>query len=123
MLRKYVQFFVLLTLTAMLSCTLIVPKVAAACDPGTNNAGFKLTNCLYLDSSKETTVADVYKTPAVFVNLIVGNIFIFAGIILFFLIIYVGYLFISGGTKGSEQAKTVLETAVTGFLIMFAAYW
>jgi len=57
------------------------------------------------------------------VNLIVRNIFVIAGILLFFLIIYAGFLFITGNVKGKEKAKEVLEAALIGFLVMFGAFW
>jgi hypothetical protein len=99
----------------------IVPKVYAACDPGKD--GLKLTDCFYLNPTSKTTVGAVYNTPTVLINLIVRNLFVVAGIILFFLIIYSGYQFISGGVKGQEQAKTTMTTAIGGFIVMFAAYW
>jgi hypothetical protein len=98
----------------------IVPKVYAACD--TTQNGLKLTDCLILNDKGET-VAQVYKNPAVLINLFVRNAFIFGGIIFFFLIIYSGIQFISGGKKGAEQAQKVMTTALTGFIVMFAAYW
>jgi len=57
------------------------------------------------------------------VNLVVRNIFIVAGLILFMLIIYSGFIFISGGEKEVTKAKDILTTAIIGLLIMFAAYW
>ncbi len=46
-----------------------------------------------------------------------------AGVILFLLIIFSGYKFIRSGTKGKDEAKQILTAAVTGYVIMFAAYW
>lgn len=99
----------------------IVPKAYAACDPGKD--GLKLTDCFYLNPSTKTTVGSVYGTPTVLINLIVRNLFVLAGIILFLMIIYSGYQFISGGAKGHEQAKNTMTTAISGFIVMFAAYW
>jgi hypothetical protein len=97
----------------------IIPKVYAACDP--NAPGIKLTDCYMLNDTQ--TVAEVYKSPAVLVNLIVSNLFLVAGIIFFGLLMLAGFKYISGGTKGTEEAKKILETALLGFLIMFAAFW
>lgn len=90
-----------------------------ACD--TSQANLNLGDCYALNSTQ--TVRDVYTSPAFLVNLIVRNIFIVAGIVLFFLIIYSGFLFITGNVKGKDKAKEVLEGALIGFLVMFAAYW
>ncbi|MBP7768522.1 hypothetical protein KA082_01680 [Candidatus Woesebacteria bacterium] len=70
-----------------------------------------------------TPVQDVYKDPAFLVNLLVRNLFVFAGVIIFFLILYAGFKFISGGTKGKDEAKGIVTASVTGLILMFAAYW
>jgi|SRR5579859_190999 len=98
-----------------------------SCDIGNPSAnqgssqGLNLADCFALNDKQ--TVASVYSHPSDLINLLVKNVFIVAGIILFVMIIYSGYLFISGGTKGADQAKTVISTAIAGFLIMFSAYW
>lgn len=91
----------------------------AACQPG--QAGFTLGDCLTLTDG--TKVSDTFKTPASMINLIVANVMILAGIIFFFMIVYSGYLFITGGTKGADQAKQMITTAVIGIVLMFSAYW
>jgi hypothetical protein len=90
-----------------------------ACD--TSQANLNLGDCYALNSTQ--TVGQVYTSPAVLVNLLVRNIFIIAGIILFFLIMYAGFLFITGNVKGKDKAKEVLQGAIIGFLVMFAAFW
>jgi heme/copper-type cytochrome/quinol oxidase subunit 4 len=98
-----------------------IPQVyAAGCD--TSQGSLNLSDCLILNDKGET-VASVYNSPAVLVKILMSNIFIVAGIILFFLIIYSGFLFLSGDKKGPDQAKTMMTTAVVGLLVMFAAYW
>lgn len=109
-------------LSVLLAYFSIVPKVmATGCNPG--QAGFQLSDCYFLNANTQTTVGSVYDKPVVLVNLLTRNIFIVGGFIIFILIMYSGYLFISGGTKGQEQSKEVMTTAVAGFAIMFAAYW
>ncbi len=68
-------------------------------------------------------VKDVYKTPADLVNLIVPNMFMVSGIIIFVMIIMAGYYYISDTAKGKDQALTIFKNAVIGFSVMFAAYW
>lgn len=72
---------------------------------------------------KNGTVAEKYKTPADFVNLIVGNIFIVAGLVIFFLIIGAGLSFLKDSSGSKEEAKNLATGAVIGFVIMFSAYW
>ena len=88
---------------------------------GAGQGGINLGDCLQLSDS--TKVSDVYDTPAFLVNLIVSNIFIIAGIIVFLTIIFAGFKFITGGKKGAEESRNIIQTALIGFIIMFAAYW
>ncbi len=109
----------------------LVPQVYAVDEPGDGGVlspctpgegGINLADCLVLGEGKGT-VADTYDTPAVLINLIVRNLFVIAGIILFIMIIFAGFKFIGGASKGQEEAKNILTIATAGFLIMFAAYW
>lgn len=77
--------------------------------------------CLRLNN--DTAIMDVYKEPAFLINLIVRNLFVAAGIILFLLLILAGYKFLLGGKKGVDEAKTLATNAILGFVLMFAAYW
>ena len=99
--------------TTMIFFVLLLPKITHAnnanalnggaggaggggpsCAPG-SEGGINLINCFFLNQNK--TVAEVYNDPATLVNLLVNNIFVFAGIILFGIIVYAGFQFISGG--------------------------
>lgn len=92
------------------------------CNPGVGgDNGIDLGDCLRLSDSQ--LVSDVYTDPAFLVNLIVRNLFVFAGLALFLLIIFAGIKFIAGGKKGAEEGAKILGTAVTGFVVMFSAYW
>ena len=77
----------------------------------------------YLKLSNGTNVSDVYSNPAVLVNVIVKNLFVVAGILMFLWILYAGFKFIQSGSAGKEEAKKTLTAAIVGFIIMFAAYW
>lgn len=90
-----------------------------ACD--ISQANLNLGDCYALNSSQ--TVKDVYTSPSVLVNLLVRNVFVIAGILLFLLFIYAGFLFVTGNVKGKDKAKEVLQAALIGFLVMFSAYW
>lgn len=87
-----------------------------------NNGSTDLGAALKL-SPGGTSVRDIYRTPADLFNVIVPLLFVLAGIIIFGLLIYSGFLFIQNDTKGKDEAKTVLETAAKGFGMMFVAYW
>ena len=65
-----------------------------------------------------------YTTLTGLVNLIVPNLFILAGIIFLFLLIYAGLSIIAGdSSKSVEEGKKKLTTAIIGLLVMFSAYW
>jgi len=59
------------------------------------------------------------------VGKILPYIFIIAGLIMLFYIIYSGYqyMFSQGDPKSIEQAKKNITYAVVGFIVIFAAYW
>lgn len=99
----------------------LIPTAYAQSACGAGLGGIDLGDCLKLSDS--TNVSDVYDSPAFLVNLIVGNVFVVAGIIFFLMLIYGGFKFIMGSKKGAEEAKNIIQTALIGFVIMFASYW
>ena len=101
----------------------LIPTVYAQsqCGAGSEEGGINLGDCLQLSDSR--TVSEVYDSPAFLVNLIISNIFVLGGIIFFLFLIIAGFKFITGGQKGAEDAKSIIQTALIGFIIMFAAYW
>lgn len=74
---------------------------------------------------------DVFKTPfqdfGSLVSVIISNLYIIAGVVLLFLVIFGGFGIISGAGAGDQQktaqGKQALTSAVIGFLIIFASYW
>lgn len=97
----------------------LVEKVYAACDAGAPN--INLGDCLELSSG--VPVSSKYTTPAFLVNLIVKNIFVIGGVIIFILIFYAGFKFIQDTSKGKEEAQKILTAALIGAITMFSAYW
>ena len=98
-------------------------STAADCEAGSvgGTNPVALGDCLKLGDN--TSVSTVYTSPAFLVNLVVRNLFVFAGIIILFLIFYAGFKMISGGKKGLDEAKTITVNAVIGLVIMICAYW
>lgn len=100
----------------------IIPKAQAACIPSQGN--INLADCLTLgDGTTTISQVEAYQTPGGLVNLIVSNLFVVAGIFIFIAFIVAGFKFVSGSKSGAEDSKKIATTAVTGFLIMFSAYW
>lgn len=100
--------------------TITMFQVYAACDP--TQTSVNLGDCLLLGEG-QASVASLYQNPAQLVSVIVSNLFVLSGVILFLTIFYSGFKFIQDGTKGKDEAKTILTTAAIGFIIMFVAYW
>ncbi|MBU1085306.1 MAG: hypothetical protein ABIJ43_00475 [Candidatus Beckwithbacteria bacterium] len=71
------------------------------------------------------TVQDTFSSPAVLLTLIVKNIYVIAGIILFFFIIAggLGIILNAGNPDKQKQGSKTLGSAVAGFVILFASYW
>jgi len=68
-----------------------------------------------------------YLTLGSFVSNILPNIYVVAGLILFFLMIGGGLMFMVSGSQqnpeGAAKGKQAITAALIGFLIIFASYW
>lgn len=82
-----------------------------------------LGDALKVGIGESQSVQSLYETPADLVGVIVPTLFIIAGMLLFILIFYSGFLFIQDTSKGKEEARKLWTTAGIGFIIMFVAYW
>lgn len=71
------------------------------------------------------SVKDVFTSPSVLINLLVKNIFVIASLILFFFILFGGMTMIlnAGNAEKQKQGSKTLGSALTGFIILFSAYW
>lgn len=86
-------------------------------------AQINLKNAVIINEKGES-VGQLYDTPAKLINLIVPNLFIFAGVFMLFLLIGGGLSIISSGTAdGVQKGSKQVTTAILGFIVMFSAYW
>jgi len=86
-------------------------------------APIDLGEALKVGIGEPKSVQSLYATPSDLVDVIVPTLFIIAGMILFVLIFYSGFLYLQDTSKGKEEAVKLWTTAGTGFIIMFVAYW
>jgi len=93
--------------------------VDEAVETGAINLGESFT----LGTKEGKLVKDVFKTPADMVNLITNNLMILGGIFLFLMIIMAGFKFVQDDSKAKEEAKKIMKATISGFLLLFSAYW
>lgn len=96
-------------------------KVYAQCD--LSNTNLNLADCYSAGIGSDKTVQGLFNSPTQLINLGVNTIFALSGLIILVLFMYAGYLYIYDTTKGKDQAREMLTTALKGFLLMFSAYW
>ena len=66
-----------------------------------------------------------YETIGGFISSILPNVYIVAGLILLFLLLFGGITTIinSDNPEAQERGKAAITSALIGFLIIFASYW
>jgi hypothetical protein len=66
-----------------------------------------------------------YENLGTFLSPIIRNIYVIAGLILFFLILGGGFAIISSGGNPQQKAQggKAITSAIIGFLIIFASFW
>lgn len=71
--------------------------------------------------------AEIFKSPGALISVLLKNVYVLAGILLFVLLIFGGISIImgagSGDTKKTGQGQKAVTSALVGFLIIFASYW
>lgn len=79
----------------------------------------------YRLSPEGKPVAEVYSSPAALINTLMPNLFMLAGVLLFFFVFFAGFRMLTnpGDSKKMEEGKKSLGYAIGGFLLLFAAYW
>lgn len=71
--------------------------------------------------------ADTFSDIGSLVSVILFNVYVVAGVILLFLLVFGGIQIIasagSGNPEGAAKGKSAVTAAVIGFLIIFGSYW
>lgn len=77
--------------------------------------------------AEEFGPAENFSTVGSLISAILPNLYILAGILLLFLLIFGGFSLIMGAgggdTQKTGQGKKAVTMAVAGFLIIFVSYW
>jgi hypothetical protein len=70
-------------------------------------------------------VPSTFNQPAVLLSLIIKNIYVVAGVILFFFILAggLGIILNAGNPEKQKQGSKTITSAIAGFAILFASFW
>lgn len=92
-----------------------------------NWLAFDIGEAFKLKESQGIRGALGYGSIGEFISAVLPNIYVVAGVILFFLMIGGGIMFIKSAGSGDEEkvkkSKSAITAALVGFLIIFLSYW
>lgn len=82
---------------------------------------------LWLKENQGITGTPAYRTVGGILSIILRNVFVVAGILLFLLLLIGGFSIImgagSGDSKKTAQGQQAVTSALVGFLLIFGGYW
>lgn len=109
-----------LTLTTLLTPTQVFAQDKT--EPGVN-----LGDAFLLGERGGTTtkVAETFPNISSILAVLLPNAFILAGLIIFFIILGAGFVYIKSGSSNEDKdkAKQALSGAIMGLALIFASYW
>ncbi len=81
-----------------------------------------LGDCLSFQSGSAN---QAYPDAGTLVNQILPNVYIAAGIVIFFMIVLGGFTMIANASNPQkmEEGKKTITSAIMGLLVVFASYW
>jgi uncharacterized membrane protein len=84
--------------------------------------GFDLGSKLFFQGTAASTQ---YKDTSSLINNILPNVYIAAGIIIFFMIVFGGFTMVAnaGDSHKMDDGKKTITSALVGLLVVFASYW
>lgn len=85
-------------------------------------AGFNLGDKLQFQGSSANSI---YNTPSDLINNILPNVYVAAGLIIFFMFILGGFNVMSSGSDSHkmDEGKKIINFAIIGLLVVFGSYW
>ncbi len=87
--------------------------------------GIDLGEEFQLDPTTQTSVRDRFPSITNLLSAILPNLYIIAGLILFFILLFGGFTLVtSGGSpEKTQKGQQAITGAIIGFVIIFASYW
>lgn len=85
-------------------------------------AGFNLGDRLFFQGS---TANQEYASTSDLINNVLPNIYVAAGLIIFFMIVFGGFTIIAnaGNADKIKDGTKTITSAIMGLLVLFASYW
>ncbi len=79
----------------------------------------------FLLNPKGDTVADTFANPAALINIILPNLLVFAGVLLFIFTVAAGFKMVMSpsGQKEPGRGQKADQLRVGGFVLLFISYW
>lgn len=86
-------------------------------------SGFNIGDMLKLQGN--TPITGEYDSVSTLFNNIVPNLYIAAGLVIFFMIVFGGFMIISnaGNADKTQEGSKIITSAIIGLLVVFASYW
>ena len=84
--------------------------------------GFNLGDKLMFQGS---TASSTYPNIAALINAVLPNVYVVAGLIIFFMIVGGGFMIIAnaGDADKAKEGSKIITSAIIGLLVIFASYW
>ena len=85
--------------------------------------GFNLGDKLLFQGN--TTASSAYPSAGNLVNAILPNVYVAAGLIIFFMIVFGGFTIVAnaGNSEKTKEGSKIITSALIGLLVLFASYW
>jgi hypothetical protein len=72
-----------------------------------------------------TSVDSQYKSVSDLFNNILPNVYVAAGIVIFFMVVMGGFMILTnaGNADKTKEGSKIITSAIIGLLVVFASYW
>ena len=86
-------------------------------------SGFNIGSMLKLQGNSD--ISGQYTSISTLFNNILPNIYIAAGIIIFFMVVAGGFMIVAnaGNADKTKEGTKIITSAIIGLLVVFASYW
>ncbi|EKD80274.1 MAG: hypothetical protein ACD_40C00156G0008 [uncultured bacterium] len=83
---------------------------------------FNLGDQLLFQGEKATAE---YSTADKLINNVLPNVYVAAGLVIFFMIVFGGFMIIAnaGNADKTAEGSKIITSAIMGLLVLFASYW